>query len=66
MKQKKKEEEPQRQFTPRSEFRWRSGMHSQTTLNTLSHTHTHTHTQRKTQKTWPLNALQPDHVTLTG
>lgn len=32
---------------------------TQTTLNTQIHTHQDT-------KIWPLNALQPDHVTLTG
>lgn len=41
---KKGEEEPWRQFTLRSGFRWRSGMHSQTTLNTLSHTQEDTKT----------------------
>lgn len=46
---KNREEEPQRRFTLGSEFRWRSGMHSQTTLNTLNHTHSLTH--GKTHKT---------------
>lgn len=32
---------------------------------THSATHTHTHAERH-KKTWPLNALQLDHVTLTG
>lgn len=41
---KKGEEEPRRQFTLRSGFRWRSGMHSQTTLNTPSHTQEDTKT----------------------
>lgn len=42
---KKRKEEPQRQFILGSEFRWRAGMHSQATLNALSHTNTHTQTQ---------------------
>lgn len=61
---KKRKEEPQRQFILGSEFRWRAGMHSQATLNALSHTNTHT--DADTQKPWSLNALQADHVTLTG